>query len=223
MFDHVDGGADAELTLGRNACASREWEFLPRCLVDVGEIDASRTLLERRVPAPLVLAPTGYSRLMHPAGELAVAAAAKQPGLPYALSTVASTSVEDLAASGPDKLWLQLYLWRDRGATEELVARAWASGYRVLAVSVDTAVPGRRSRDVRNGALGADAGAVGRAYLYGLMAAGQAGVAHALGLLLAQFTRTVALLGVTSVAELRAGGRELLRRRCAERTDRGGP
>ncbi len=297
--------------------------------------------------------------MMHPAGELAVARAAAAARVPYTLSTMATTALEDVAATGHPELWFQLYVWRDRGLTAELVRRAWASGYRVLEVTIDAPVSGLRIRDIRNGltipprltaatlfgvavkpaywagmlrssaitfanfppeaaagagltienitqqfeprltwddivalrsewkgalvvkgplgpegaraalacgadglhlsnhggrqldrivpplelladvreamgeevaivldsgirhgtdlavavALGADAGAVGRAYLYGLMVAGEPGVAHALALLTGELRRTLQLLGMSSVAELRAAGPQVLRRR----------
>ncbi len=361
VFDYVEGGADEELSLARNQAAFRQWEFVPRNPSDVSSTDASTSLFGRALRFPLICAPTGYSRMMHSGGELAVARAAARAGVPYTLSTVASTSVEDVALSGHPDLWFQLYVWRDRGLTRDLLGRAWAAGYRVLAVSIDAPVAGHRIRDVRNGltipprlsarallgialtpsywtdmlshpaitfanappglepgrgltienmtaqfepgltwadiaelralwrgalivkgafdpvgarnaiaagadglhlsnhggrqldrvvppiellpqvresvgpettivvdsgirhgsdlavaiALGADAGAVGRAYLYGLMAAGEAGVDRALTLLFSEFKRTMALLGIASVAELQADGARLLRSRVA--------
>ncbi len=354
VFDYVDGGADEELSLAANTAAFRRWRFVPRALADVSAADTTSRLLGREVRLPLVLAPTGFTRMMHPAGEAAVAAAAARHGLPYTLSTMGTTSVADLARHPHGDLWFQLYVLRDRGLTGELVDRAAASGYQVLVIAVDTLVAGRRIRDVRNGltippelslrslasiasrpgywarmlrspamrfanldtggsftiagtadwfdpsltwddiagvrerwpgrlvikgplgvadarraveagadgvqlsnhggrqldrtvapidlvppvraavgqditvladsgvrhgadivtavALGADAAAVGRAYLYGLMTAGEPGVDAALGLLAAQFRRTMELLGVTSVAELRKHGPELLAR-----------
>lgn len=358
VFDYVEGGADDELSLERNRAAYRRWEFVPRILRDVATVDPATDLLGARIPVPLALAPTGYTRMMHPAGEAAVARAAARAGLPYALSTVASTSIEDVAATRHSHLWFQLYIWRDRAMTEDLLRRAWHHGYEVLEVSVDVPVSGHRRRDVRNGltipprltartlasivsrpsywmgmlrspavtfanappsvgsgggltidnmsgqfdptvswkdleavrsrwpgrflvkgplgpedarravasgadglhlsnhggrqldrlippldllpgvreavgpgpailvdsgirhgadiavalALGADAGAAGRAYLYGLMAAGEPGVDRALSLLAEQFRRTMQLLGAKSVAELRAEGRQLVRR-----------
>jgi L-lactate dehydrogenase (cytochrome) len=356
VFDYVDGGADDELTLERNVAAFRAWEFVPDNLRDVSHADTSTTLFGRNLPLPLVFAPTGYTRMMHPAGEVAVGRAAARAGIPYGLSTVASSSIEELAATGHPNLWFQLYIWRDRRLVHDLVDRANAHGYAVLEVSVDVPVSGNRARDVRNGltipprltaraladiarhpgwwarmlrapairfanappeiaggvtienmtaqfdpsvewreleeirerwpralvlkgtigpedarravaagvdgihlsnhggrqldrtvatldllpavreavgdelpiildsgirhgadiaiavALGADAGAVGRAYLYGLMAAGEAGVERATDLLAAQFRRTMQLLGVTSIGELRGRGLDLLRR-----------
>jgi L-lactate dehydrogenase (cytochrome) len=332
--------------------------------VDVSEPDTSTAFLGSVVPLPLALAPTGYTRMMHPGGEIAAARAAQRHGLPYTLSTMATTTIEAVAQAlptrpaGPDRppgqpdLWFQLYILRDRGLNKELVDRAAAARYRVLVVTVDCFVTGHRTRDRRNGlvippeltaqtllsiaskpgywtrmlrspaigfanfagheavtiegtgalfnpaitwddiaelrarwpgrlivkgplgpedatravsvgadgvqlsnhggrqldrtvppvtmiatvrdtvgpevavlvdsgvrhgsdiavalALGADACAIGRAYLYGLMAGGEAGVDKALHILAAQFRRTMQLLGVRSVAELRSLGSSLL-------------
>src|SRR5580700_10144775 len=352
VFDYVDGGADEELSMAANIRAFRRWRFQPRALVDVSGVDTSTSILDRAVPLPLALAPTGYTRMMHPAGEIAAARAAQRHGLPYTLSTMATTTIEAVAEAAQPDLWFQLYILRDRGLTKELVDRAAAAGYRALVVTVDTFVTGHRTRDRRNGltippeltartlatiagkpgywirmlrspaidfanfaghpaatiegtgalfnpgidwddiaelrarwpgklvikgplgpadarlavsagadglqlsnhggrqldravppvdliaavraavgpevsvlvdsgirhgsdiavalALGADACAIGRAYLYGLMAGGEAGVNKALDILTAQFKRTMQLLGVSSVAELRSLGRELL-------------
>ena len=354
VFDYVDGGADEELSLAANTEAFRRWRFLPRALADVSAVDTTGQVLGNVVPLPLVLAPTGFTRMMHPGGEIAVARSAARHDLPYTLSTMATTSITDLAAAVRGDLWFQLYILTDSGLTGELVDRAAACGYRVLVVAVDTVVAGRRVRDVRNGltvppelsvralasigsrpaywlrmlrspamqfanlairesmtiadtagffhpgitwddiaalrerwagqlvikgplgaadarrameagadgvqlsnhggrqldravapidllpavrgaigpdpmvlvdsgvrhgadiatavALGADAAAIGRAYLYGLMTAGEPGVDKALDLLAAQYRRTLQLLGVTSAAELRKHGPELLLR-----------
>jgi len=352
VFDYVDGGADEEVSLRANTRAFRQYRFQPRTLVDVSEADTSTAFLGSVVPLPLALAPTGYTRMMHPAGEIAAARAAQKHGLPYTLSTMATTTIEDVAARAQPDLWFQLYILRDRGLNKELVDRAAAAKYRVLVVTVDCFVTGHRTRDRRNGlvippeltmatlasiaakpgywirmlgspaidfanfagheavtiedtgqlfnpaitwddiadlrarwpgrlvikgplgpadaaqavaagadgvqlsnhggrqldravpsvqtiaavrdivgpdvavlvdsgirhgsdlavalALGADACAIGRAYLYGLMAGGEAGVNKALDILAAQFKRTMQLLGVRSVAELRELGPSLL-------------
>jgi L-lactate dehydrogenase (cytochrome) len=353
VFDYVDGGADEEVSLRANTRAFRQFRFQPRTLVNVSDPDTSAAFLGSVTPLPLALAPTGYTRMMHPAGESAAARAARRHGLPYTLSTMANTTIEDVAgaAAGAD-LWFQLYILRDAGLNKELVDRAAAAKYRVLVVTVDCFVTGHRSRDRRNGliippeltlstlasiagkpgywtrmlrspaigfanfarhdavtiedtgqlfnpaitwddiadlrarwpgrlivkgplgpldarhavsvgadgvqlsnhggrqldravppvhtiatvrdtvgpdvavlvdsgvrhgsdiavalALGADACAVGRAYLYGLMAGGEAGVDKALDILAAQFKRTMQLLGVRSVPELRSLGSSLL-------------
>lgn len=359
VFDYVDGGADEELSLRRNTEAFHAWELEPIGPGDVSILETRVTLLDAECELPLICGPTGYTRMIHQSGELAVARAAAKAGLPYALSTVASSSIETVAGSNHPSLWFQLYIWRDREMTRSLVARAWAAGYRVLEVSIDVAVSGFRTRDEHNGltipprltaralagiaahpaywlgvlrnppitfanappdietsggltiedmssqfdprvgwddivelrsqwpgklvvkgplnaasaeraiasgadgvhlsnhggrqldrsvppielvgevraaigrqptiiidsgirhgtdiaialACGADAGAIGRVYLYGLMAGGQPGVERALELLSTQFRRTLALLGVSSVAELKAHGGTLLRRR----------
>ena len=351
VFDYVDGGSDEELSLAANVRAFRRWRFQPRALPEIIKADTSARLLDRDLPLPLALAPTGYTRMMHPAGEIGSARAAQRHGLPYALSTMGTTTIEALAESAQPDLWFQLYIQRDSGMNKDLVDRAAAAGYRVLMVTVDTIVTGNRTRDRRNGlvippeltigslasiaakpgywvrmlrsdpvefanfsgrgftihstgelfnpaaswddiamlrdrwpgkliikgpvspsdarravslgvdglqlsnhggrqldravapvdliapvreavgpevslvvdsgvrhgsdiavalALGADACSIGRAYLYGLMAGGEAGVDKAIGILTEQFNRTLHLLGLRSAAELRAHGRELL-------------
>ncbi|WP_135452720.1 alpha-hydroxy acid oxidase [Mycobacterium sp. DL99] len=358
VADYVDGGADEELSLANNVAAFRRWQFTPSVLIDVANVDTSTTLLGQHSTMPLGLAPTGYTRMISALGEPAVAGAAGRAGIPYVLSTMASTSLEDLAAhrgAGDTDRWFQLYIWKDRDLTAQLVTRAASAGYRVLEIAVDTAVSGYRVRDVRNGltippqmtlkglvdiglrpgywtkmlaspalefanvtsgtggegytienitkqfdpsvswqdlarirdlwpgpvvlkgplgpedairahdlgidgvhlsnhggrqldrtvapidlvapvrdaagsdfaifvdsgvrhgadiatalALGADAAFIGRPYLWGLVAGGGAGVDKAIGLLSDQFSRTLALLGVTSVDELRKRGRSLL-------------
>ena len=100
VFDYVDGGADEELSMEGNLRAFRRWRFQPRALPEITTVDTSARLLERDLPLPLALAPTGYTRMMHPGGEIAAARAAQRYGLPYALSTMATTTIEDLAASG---------------------------------------------------------------------------------------------------------------------------
>ena len=352
VFDYVDGGADEEVSLAGNVRAFRRWRFQPRALPEVVTVDTSARLLDRDLPLPLALAPTGYTRMMHPDGEIGAARAAQRHGLPYALSTMATTTIEALAASAQPDLWFQLYIQRDTGMNKDLVDRAATAGYRVLMITVDTIVTGRRIRDRRNGlvippeltvkslasiaakpgywvrmlrsdpinfanfagqrgvtihstgelfnpaaswddiamlrdrwpgklmlkgpispsdarravslgvdglqlsnhggrqldravapvdliapvreavgpgvslvvdsgvrhgsdiavalALGADACSIGRAYMYGLMAGGEAGIDKAIDILTDQFNRTLHLLGVRSAAELRAHGRELL-------------
>ena len=352
VFDYVDGGADEELSMAANTKAFRRWRFQPRALVDVSEPDMSARFLDTVAPLPLALAPTGYTRMMHPAGEIGAARSAQRHGLPYTLSTMATTTIEAVAEAAQPDLWFQLYILRDSGLNKELVDRAAAAGYRALVVTVDTFVTGHRVRDHRNGlvippeltvrtlasiagkpgywvrmlrnpaiefanfagrpavtiegtgslfnpaitwddiaalrdrwpgklvlkgplgpadakravslgadglqlsnhggrqldravppadlitpvreavgpdtsilvdsgirhgsdiavalALGADACAVGRAYLYGIMAGGEPGVDKALDILTHQFKRTLQLLGVGSAAELREAGPEIL-------------
>src|ERR1700683_92213 len=148
VFDYVDGGADEEVSLRANTRAFRQYRFQPRTLVNVSEADTTAAFLGSLTPLPLVLAPTGYTRMMHPAGEIAAARAAQRHGLPYTLSTMATTPIEavaeavssqptdpDLPPGQPD-LWFQLYILRDSGLNKELVDRAAAAKYRVLVVTV---------------------------------------------------------------------------------------
>ena len=151
VFDYVEGGADEELTLEDNRAAFRAWRFQPRALRDVSGVDTSCELFGSRQGIPIGLAPTGYTRMVHPEGELAVVRAAGARGVPYTLSTVATTSIEDVAAARGGEVWFQLYVLRDRGLTASLVDRAAGVGYSALEVSVDVAVSGHRARDVRNG------------------------------------------------------------------------
>jgi L-lactate dehydrogenase (cytochrome) len=358
VFDYVDGAADEEISVAANAAAFRSWRFLPRVLAGVGSVDTSAPVLGALLPVPLLLGPAGYTRMMHPDGEIGAARAAVRHGLPYTLSTMAATGIEELRAgvggASPGSLWFQLYLTKDRGHAYEMVRRAADNGYGTLVLTVDTVVKGNRVRDLRNGltippaltvgtvvqvgakpgywwrllsgpaldyanfagqprttvmqtadffdpdlnwsdleelrsrwagklllkgpigpadarravelgvdgiqlsnhggrqldraaapvdmiapvreavgpsvtllvdsgirhgadvivalALGADAAALGRAYLYGLMAGGTAGVDRTLDLITEQFRSTMQFLGVTSVAELRKRGRELITR-----------
>ena len=115
-------------------------------------MDTSTVILGQPAAAPFVFGPTGFTRMMHTDGEPAVARVAERVGIPYALSTMGTTSIEGLAAAAPDgRRWFQLYLWRDREASRDFVARAKAAGYETLMLTVDTPVPGPRLRDVRNG------------------------------------------------------------------------
>jgi L-lactate dehydrogenase (cytochrome) len=352
-FDYTDGAAEEELSLGRARQAFRDIEFHPTILRDVAKVDTGWNVLGDRVALPFGIAPTGFTRLMQTEGETAGAHAAARAGIPFSLSTLGTSSIEDVKAANPHgRNWFQLYMWKDRDRSMALVERAAAAGFDTLLVTVDVPVAGARLRDTRNGmsippaltlrtvldavphprwwfdlltteplsfasldrwpgtvaeyldtmfdptvtfedlawiktqwpnklvvkgiqtlddaravvdlgvdgvllsnhggrqldravppvqtiaavrdivgpdvavlvdsgirhgsdlavalALGADACAIGRAYLYGLMAGGEAGVDKALDILAAQFKRTMQLLGVRSVAELRELGPSLL-------------
>jgi L-lactate dehydrogenase (cytochrome) len=152
VFDYTDGAAGEELSLRRSREAYARIEFQPRVLQDVSAVDTSTTVLGRRADLPLMFAPTGFTRMMHTDGESAVARVAARTGIPYALSTMGTTSIEQLAAAAPDgRRWFQLYLWRNREASRDFVVRARESGYEALVLTVDTPVAGARLRDVRNG------------------------------------------------------------------------
>jgi L-lactate dehydrogenase (cytochrome) len=151
VFDYIDGGADDERSLARNVSAFGGYEFLPRVLRDVSNTDTSTTILGRPASMPLILAPTGFTRIAHSQGELAVARAAARAGVPWSLSTMGTRSIEDVAAVSDGDKWFQVYTWRDRSLVKELLARAKAAGYTAVWLTVDTAVLGRRERDVRRG------------------------------------------------------------------------
>jgi L-lactate dehydrogenase (cytochrome) len=151
VFDYIDGGAEDELALRSNSDAYRRVTFRPRVLRDVTEVDTSSTLLGKPLAYPLVLAPTGFTRIADAAGELAVARAAQRAGLPYTLSTLGTRSIEEVAAVSSGRLWFQVYVWKDRGLVADMVGRAAESGYEALCLTVDTAVFGKRERDVRRG------------------------------------------------------------------------
>ena len=152
VFDYTDGAAGDERSLRRSREAYAGVELVPTVLQDVSSVDTSTSILGRPSELPLVFAPTGFTRMMHTEGEPAVARAAARAGIPYALSTMGTTSIERLAEEVPDgRRWFQLYLWRDREASRDLVSRARDCGYEALVLTVDTPVPGPRLRDVRNG------------------------------------------------------------------------
>src|ERR1700677_487154 len=149
VFDYVDGAADAEISAASNVAAFRKWRFQPRVLGDVSSVDTSASVLGAPLPVPLALGPTGYTRMMHADGEIGVARAAARFGVPYTLSTMATTGIEELreavsssgessaggsSAGGSSPLWFQLYILRDRAAAFSLVSRAWDSGFRVPVV-----------------------------------------------------------------------------------------
>ena len=150
-FDYIDGGAEDERTLAANSRAFTETEFVPRVLRGLARIDTATTVLGGELPFPLVLAPTGFTRIADPEGELAVARAARRAGLPYTLSTLSTRSIEEVRAVTDGRLWFQVYAWRDRALVEHMISRAAEADYEALVLTVDTAVFGRRERDVRRG------------------------------------------------------------------------
>ena len=152
VFDYTDGAASSEISLARARSLFSDLQFNPSVLCDVSQVDASTLILGARSEQPFAFAPTGFTRLMHHEGECAVARVAERNGVPYALSTMGTTSIEDVAAAAPNaRKWFQLYVWRDRSAAEDLLARARAAGFEALILTVDVPVAGARLRDVRNG------------------------------------------------------------------------
>ncbi|WP_020497509.1 alpha-hydroxy acid oxidase [Sciscionella marina] len=151
-FDYTDGGAGNEHSMALARRAFERVEFIPRVLRDVSATNTATPVLGRSASMPVVFAPAGFTRVMHHAGERAVAQAAQAAGVPYTLSTMGTTSIEELAAAAPEgRHWFQLYLWRDRERSAELIERATTAGYEALVLTVDTPVAGNRLRDVRNG------------------------------------------------------------------------
>jgi len=151
VFDYIDGGAEDERTMAANVGAFAATGLRPRVLRGVPAVEPSTAVLGQALAYPLVLAPTGFTRIADPAGELAVARAAERAGLPYTLSTLSTRSIEEVRAASAGRLWFQVYAWRDRGLVAEMVQRAADARYEALVLTVDTAVFGRRERDLRRG------------------------------------------------------------------------
>jgi len=152
VFDYTDGAAGEELSYGRAYEAYRRLEFHPHVLRDVSVVDTSISIFGQKSALPFVFSPTGFTRMMHYQGEPAVAKVAAEFGIPYTLSTLGTTSIEDLADAAPEtRKWFQLYLWREKATRYELVQRAADAGYEAIMLTVDTVVGGMRVRDVENG------------------------------------------------------------------------
>lgn len=152
VFDYVEGAAEDELSRDRATDAFRRAVLHPHVLRDVSSIDPTTSILGLPSALPVVFGPTGFTRMMHRAGEVAVACAAGRSGFPYVLSTLGTTSIERLAEAAPQTdRWFQLYVSKDRGRSGELIARAAETGYRALVLTVDVPVAGARHRDVYNG------------------------------------------------------------------------
>jgi L-lactate dehydrogenase (cytochrome) len=151
VFNYLDGGADDEVSLRRNTAAFDDYELLPAQLHDVSNIDLRCTLFGENVDWPVMISPTGASKLFHSDGEPAVARAASKFGMFYSLSTLGTTSIEAAAAAAEGPKLYQLYVFKDRGLTEEWIKRSKAAGYKALALTVDVAVGGNRERDLVQG------------------------------------------------------------------------
>ena len=151
IFDYIDGGAEDEITMQRNTAAFQNYTFVPRVLRDVSTIDTSTTFLGKHLPYPIIFSPTGFTRIAHSDGELAVARVADRYGLPYCLSTLSTRSIEEVASVSAGTKWFQVYVWRDRELVKDMLTRAREHGYSAIMLTVDTAVLGRRERDIRRG------------------------------------------------------------------------
>ena len=151
-FDYTDGGSEREISLNRSREIFQRIEFQPRILQDVSKLDLKTHVLGDEFSMPVGIAPTGFTRMMHAEGEIAGARAAAKFGIPFTLSTLGTTTIEDVVASAPQgSNWFQLYMWKDRDASMALVERARAQGVKNLLLTVDVPVAGARLRDVRNG------------------------------------------------------------------------
>ena len=151
VFDYIDGGAEAELTLRANCRAFEAVTFRPRCALATSTCDLRTTVLGTSLSMPLILAPVGSSRLFYPRGEEVAARAADRAGIIYALSTLSGCALEDVAAASKGPRWYQLYLIGGRDCTLSAIERARAAGFSALVVTIDTPVAGLRERDLRNG------------------------------------------------------------------------
>src|ERR1700730_6848660 len=151
VFDYLDGGADGEITLRENCRAFEEITFRPRQAVAIETCNLRTTVLGQEISFPAMLAPIGYSRLMHPAGEIAAARAAGEAGTGYILSTISGHKMEDVKAGTKGFAWYQLYLIGGREVAEREIERASQAGFSELFITIDPPVAGLRERDPRNG------------------------------------------------------------------------
>ena len=149
-FDYIAGGADDEVSLRSNREAYGKWALRPRVLVDVSSCDTSATVLGQRVSMPILVAPTAFHGLVHPDGETGTARGAAAAGTIMVVSAIATRTMEEIAAAVAAPRWFQLYVWKDREVTAELVKRAARAGYRAICLTVDTPLLGRREKDERN-------------------------------------------------------------------------
>ncbi len=153
VYHFLAGGAEDEVTLGRNTTAFEDYDLVPNYLVGVDSVDASTEVLGQKLEWPVFCSPTGITRLFHPGGEVAVARAAGRTGTAYSLSAAATASIEEVAAAGSGPKFVQIYFLKDPGLTEEFVSRCRAANYPALMATVDTPVAGNRERDVRTGMM----------------------------------------------------------------------
>jgi L-lactate dehydrogenase (cytochrome) len=152
VFEYTDGAAESEISLRRARQLFRDVQFNPSILRDVADVDTTVSVLGQPAAVPFAFAPTGYSRMMHHEGERAVVRVAQKRGIPYALSTMGTTTIEDVARVAPDaRKWFQLYVWKDRRLGEDLMSRAQAAGFEALILTVDVPVGGNRLRELRAG------------------------------------------------------------------------
>ncbi|MCP5146473.1 MAG: alpha-hydroxy-acid oxidizing protein, partial [Gammaproteobacteria bacterium] len=151
LWDYLDGGADDEVTLARNMSGFNDWQLVPRVLQAVDTVDTRTTILGHNVDLPIIFSPTGISRAFHHEGEPAVVRVADRNNMVYSLSSMGTTSIEDVAAVSRGIRWFQIYVWRNRELLKDFIERCRVSGYSALFLTVDTAIGGNRQRDLYNG------------------------------------------------------------------------
>lgn len=151
VFDYVDGGTEDEVTLRRNSAGFRALSFRPRMGVWVEEPDLATTLFGQKIDFPVLTAPCGGMKLIHPQADIGVARAAAAAGTIHVASSASGFSLEEIADGSPDRHWFQLYRFQGRPGLENLVYRAKAAGYQAIVATVDTQVPSKREKDWRNG------------------------------------------------------------------------
>ena len=151
VIDFIEGGAEDEITISRNRESFESIHIIPRILTDVSVRDISTTILGTPVSSPIVLCPVGLATLAHPLGEVAAGIAAANKGIISTYSSSSSWNLEDIAAASSGVKWFQLYIWKDRKLTAEIIERARKSGYQALVLTVDVPISARRERDLRNG------------------------------------------------------------------------
>lgn len=150
LFDYINGAAEDGVTYRGNRSAFDQYRLVPRTLVDVSEIDCSTSLFGERMKMPFLLCPTAFTRAFHHQGEMAVARASAKAELIYTLSTVANTSIEDIAGV-PGQHWFQVYMYKDQKLARNFIERCKAGKYTALCLTVDASIPGNREHDRRNG------------------------------------------------------------------------
>jgi L-lactate dehydrogenase (cytochrome) len=151
IFHFLDGAAESEVSVRKNTAAFDDLDLIPRCLVDVTAVRTETSILGQKVAWPLFCSPTGGSRIFHPEGELAVARAAARSGIYFGLSTNSTVSLEQVAAVAAGPKLFQLYIFKDRGLTRELIDRCKRAGFTAMCLTVDVPVIGKRERDLRTG------------------------------------------------------------------------
>jgi L-lactate dehydrogenase (cytochrome) len=154
LFDYVDGGAGAEVTMRQNVADFEALRLNQRVMVDVSKVETGVELLGEKLAMPLVLAPVGMAGMMARRAEVQAKRSADAAGIPFCLSTVGICTMAEVARVSSKPFWFQLYMLKDRGVVTEMLARAWAQGVRTLVFTVDLAVVGTRYRDIRNGFAG---------------------------------------------------------------------